>query len=251
MQQLQAYAAAFISIPSTPPSLHLQVPSMNQQYYPHHISATSSQLLNLTANNHSSSTQPRPPSPFFTTQSPSQGQAPPPPNLLSLLFPGASSPITGYGPRGAGTGPSPSPASASASGSSSVGSLSPQLDASPLRDRGRQRTRIVSGDEGWVSISEEGALERNVLETDATPESVDGEEDDVSEVLAEAILKHPESLRARSKVAREQKLSPRTEFTFPTLSSDGGGLEKKDDDAAFWNSGSAAVTESGSDVFSA
>jgi anthranilate synthase / indole-3-glycerol phosphate synthase / phosphoribosylanthranilate isomerase len=244
MHQLQAYAAAFISIPNASPSLHLQVPNMSQQYHPHHISATSPQQPNLITNVHPSASQPSPPSPFFPTQSPSQGQAP---NLLSLLFPGGSSPTMGTGPRGAGTGPSRSPASVSASGSSSVGSLSPQLDGSPLRNRGRQRTRIVSGDEGWVvSVGEEGLLEQNVLETDAIAETVD--DVDVSEVLADAILKHPGSLRVRSKVVREQNPSPRTEFTFPTLSSDGGGLEKNDDDSTFWITGSATAKEAGSDV---
>ena len=110
------------------------------------------------------------------------------------------------------------------------------------------RDMSVDEDEGEIWIGSAGAgsgsgADTTALGSDVLAVSGDGGSDDVdvgddvSEVLAGAILKNPETLRVRSK----QRRSPQTEFTFPSISSGAGAgaasVEKRDEDATFWSGG--------------
>jgi anthranilate synthase/indole-3-glycerol phosphate synthase/phosphoribosylanthranilate isomerase len=126
----------------------------------------------------------------------------------------------------------------SAAGSSSAGSHSPDLAGSPtlshaLFDRGRRRTRVrtqtigartdehsgngtgrgESGD-GWIGIGDDGDL--------SDDSEGDDEEGSFNGVLADAILKRPDSIRGlSSKKGKLKETAPvveHTEFTFPSLS---------------------------------
>lgn len=144
-----------------------------------------------------------------------------------MLFP--------QGASASGSGPS------SVAGSSSTGSHSPDLVGSPtpsptLYDRGRRRTRTrtqtagarigergstreggESGD-GWVGVGDDDAAD----DRGEGEDSDDDDEGSVSEVLADAILKRPGSIRGlSSKKGKGKEKEPfveHTEFTFPSLS---------------------------------
>ena len=95
----------------------------------------------------------------------------------------------------------------------------------------RASTQDDHGDDDWVVSAPNGVL--------SVEEDVSRDGDEVSELLAGAILKHPESLRGMSKASQELKRPNATEFTFPSISmsSNGGG----DDEVV--------VTDSERDVF--
>ena len=78
-------------------------------------------------------------------------------------------------------------------------------------------TQDDHGDDDWVVSAPNGVL--------SVEEDVSRDGDEVSELLAGAILKHPESLRGMSKASQEQKrASPNaTEFTFPSISMSSNG----------------------------
>jgi len=87
------------------------------------------------------------------------------------------------------------------------------LDNSPFWDRGRRRTRTIRNgdkevDEDWLVMDEHSDFDSrsNV------------EESDFSHILADAILKRPESIRVRARPRPEKR---ETEFTFPSISSFG------------------------------
>ena len=136
-----------------------------------------------------------------------------------------------------------------------MGSASPDLNGSPsptpaMLDRGmiraRTRTQTANGriggmvntwegadHDGWIGMGEEGN-DKRTPEGGATIDEEGGhdddgdEDDDFNELLADAILKRPGSIRVRKKGgnAREgkERASPveneeqHTEFTFPSLS---------------------------------
>ncbi|KAK7037981.1 hypothetical protein R3P38DRAFT_2903752 [Favolaschia claudopus] len=180
------------------------------------------------------------------------------------------------------------------------GSGSPDLVGSPapapgpsLVDRGRRRTRIktaearlgVSGpasegdmSDSWVGVEHEHDGEPPLYESEYGHERQDPEEDDgeygsyeygyhyeeddggLSDVLADAIFKRPESIgvRSRPKTQREKERlreadtpPPPTEFTFPSLTDFGPGvhlvgagyLEKPPPDASAEESVEEPVTE--------
>ncbi|CAK5265099.1 unnamed protein product [Mycena citricolor] len=119
----------------------------------------------------------------------------------------------------------PRPASSvsgSSGGSSGSGSGSPDLVGSPASfSRGRRRTRTQTAD-ARLGGGEEGGVDGDHLETD---EMVLGEMDDdgheeedsgFSEMLADAILKRPESIRMPLKKRKSKEIP--TEFTFPSIS---------------------------------
>ncbi|KAG5634951.1 hypothetical protein H0H81_000223 [Sphagnurus paluster] len=150
------------------------------------------------------------------SQSPPNGSAN---GILSMLFPHTSGP-------------------SSVAGSSSVGSLSPDLTGpSPPPDmlnRGRRRTRTQTagarmggggvwdgGSDGWEEPSGDGG-DDGVYTSDDDAASV-------SEALADAILKRPGSIRGLPGKASRGNGKDRvemlhTEFTFPSLSDFGRGV---------------------------
>jgi anthranilate synthase/indole-3-glycerol phosphate synthase/phosphoribosylanthranilate isomerase len=79
------------------------------------------------------------------------------------------------------------------------------------------------GDEGWVGVEHDGE------EADREADDYEEEESGFSEVLADAILKRPESIKVRSKKARERdkvlEEEQPTEFTFPSLTDFGTGMK--------------------------
>lgn len=117
--------------------------------------------------------QPQAPQPQSSQQSPN-------PNLFSLFFPGTN-------------GSTPGPGSGTSSGAASpvVG------NGSPIGDRGRRRTRIRTSTqrEQEAENIEEGAL----VDEDAN------DEDEFSGLLADAILKRPESMRGGKFRAAKQE----------------------------------------------
>ncbi|KAJ6469524.1 hypothetical protein C8R45DRAFT_937914 [Mycena sanguinolenta] len=182
---------------------------------------------------------PMPPPPIPPPQQQQQQQ---PSTLFAMLFPGAGA---GAGARSNGS------VSGSSTGS---GSGSPDLVGSPAlgMDRGRRRTRTQTAEarlgsdvgEGWVGVEHELLL-REVLEREQyAPDDAehgygygygdgDGDEDEdgVSDALADAILKRPESIRVRSrpKLREPEKEEVATEFTFPSLSDFGRGVQQGGD----------------------
>lgn len=146
---------------------------------------------------------------------------------------------------GNGSGPS------SAAESSSVGSASPDLNGSPsptpaILDRGmirpRTRTQTANGriggmtnawegadNDGWIGMGEEDKREGGTIdEEEVDHDDENDEDDDFNELLADAILKRPGSIRVRKKGSvrdGKERSSPtlaeneeHTEFTFPSLS---------------------------------
>ncbi|KAJ7156999.1 hypothetical protein C8R43DRAFT_411694 [Mycena crocata] len=232
MHQLQTYAALFASSMSPPPSAqpHLQVPNggspssanghgpPSPNGYPGMFSPTG--MLSPVAINGQ---------PFFAYPA---AQPPPPqnqqPNLFSMLFPLPTPSQNGA----SGSGP-PSSVSESAESSLGSGSGSPDLVGSPTPfDRGRRRTRTQTAEarlgmaggawegemgEGWVGVEAQDEEHEGDAEDDDEGEY--GEDDGgFSEVLADAILKRPESIRMRSKKGRDRDKGATTEFTFPSIS---------------------------------
>ncbi|KIL62798.1 hypothetical protein M378DRAFT_165264 [Amanita muscaria Koide BX008] len=121
------------------------------------------------------------------------------------------------------------PSSATAS-SSSVGSMSPEgvhSSTIPMVDRGRRKTRTTERVGVWLDAGGED----DVFLDGGNDDGLDYGEDEVSEMLADAILKRPGSLglgrtrdkKSRSTSAADHRGSPdseiaQTEFTFPSLS---------------------------------
>ncbi|KAF8631459.1 hypothetical protein AX15_002397 [Amanita polypyramis BW_CC] len=147
-------------------------------------------------------------------------------NFMSVFSPnGTVGPNTG----GVNSGPSSAPGS-----SSSVGSLSPgNRKFTTMMDRGRRRTRGNIQMGGWIGTSMEED-DGYIQEGDGYYEMSDEDETEVSEALADAILKRPGSLRLGNARSRKLPSSPsaelvtdksspsgsenQTEFTFPSLS---------------------------------
>nr|GAT51052.1 predicted protein [Mycena chlorophos] len=172
--------------------------------------------------------------------SPPQPQHPPHPqqaSLFSMLFPNKS------GSRGSGSSTS---ASASASVSSSSGADSPDLPplGQLMMDRGRQRTRVHTADgrldghrgesrpgweeEGWIGGGEADEYPEYDDNDTGSEEKADDEDEggEFNEMLADAILKRPESIRVGSKKRKDPDydVSPAVvEFTFPSLIDSGLG----------------------------
>ncbi|RDB26709.1 hypothetical protein Hypma_005346 [Hypsizygus marmoreus] len=224
------------SVPHSPP--HLQIPSPAQMLMANGLHSASLMLSPMAMH-----------SPFYPYTSHSHLQHPqvspqlaqsphqPQPNLFSMLFPQSSS-MAGAG---APSGSRPS----SVAGSSSVGSHSPDLAGSSttpppmLFDRGRRRTRTRTqtagpriggpsnggavwdggegGGDGWI-VEDDELLPPGELENVESED--EDEEGGFSEVLADAILKRPGSIRGLSKKGKlKEKADIRhTEFTFPSLS---------------------------------
>ncbi|KAG5642260.1 hypothetical protein DXG03_003337 [Asterophora parasitica] len=153
-------------------------------------------------------------------------------NLASMMF-GAAGPHSGSSP-------------SSVAGSSSVGSHSPDLSvpgsiatqpplAAPV-DRRRRRTRTagarIGGRGTWDGEGSDGSVHGEDDETEPGDEDDGGEsysdadddDESVSEVLADAILKRPGSIRGFSKKGKFKEKELHTEFTFPSLSDFGKGL---------------------------
>ncbi|KAF8066791.1 hypothetical protein FPV67DRAFT_1449933 [Lyophyllum atratum] len=212
--------------PHSPPP-HLQIPS-TQMFLGNGILSTPS-MFSPMAMAHS------PRSPFYPysphpnpllhqqqAQSPLQQSS----NLFSMIFPNSTN-VSGT----PGSGPS------SVAGSSSGGSHSPDLAGSStppptLLNRGRRLTRTRTqtagpriGGSSWEGEGSDG-LDVGDDEVPANGDdenSYDDEDDDegrVSEVLVDAILKRPGSIRGLSKKGKfkEKDEVQHTEFTFPSLS---------------------------------
>ena len=161
-----------------------------------------------------------------------------PASLMSIFSPGTAEPNSG----GGNSGPSSAPDS-----SSSVGSLSPDISNLAV-DRGRRRVRSRMHMGGWNGI---GAEEENGYSRDGGgyEESSGDDESEVSEVLADAILKRPGTLKLGKSKSRTLRSSPsaeptpdangspdsesQAEFTFPSLSAFGGNVrgDKKPKDS--------------------
>ncbi|KAF8154700.1 hypothetical protein B0H34DRAFT_717529 [Crassisporium funariophilum] len=197
-------------------------------------------------------------------QSPTQAQpSPHQANLFSMLFP-PSSIISSHQPHprvssSSSTGSLSRPPSAV--GTESAGSVSPELNGSPTagsaggKRRARTRTQTANGrmggrsawedsGDGWVGVGigegDEGAGEGDEAENDHEEDDEGG----FNEILADAILKRPSSIRTRSsskkarldsekergtdseeatdqereKDAQVAEVEQLTEFTFPSLS---------------------------------
>ncbi|KAG6902443.1 hypothetical protein C0995_016622 [Termitomyces sp. Mi166 len=123
----------------------------------------------------------------------------------------------------------------------SVGSESPDLDGEGAgaggaeRERGRRRTRTAGGrlggweleeGDGWVGNEERSGLE---MEGKERIEDREGEDEEgLNEVLADAILKRPGSIRGLSRLGKvkggaekekeKERESPLEEFRFPSIS---------------------------------
>ncbi|KAJ6502230.1 hypothetical protein C8R45DRAFT_612956 [Mycena sanguinolenta] len=216
---------------------------------------------------------PMPPSPSVPTHQQQQQQ----PTLFSMLFPGAVSAKGGSegSANGSAAGNARGAGSAKGSGSvsgSSVGSDSGLSDLvglpalatdSSLMDRGRRRTRTQTAEarlglemgDSWVGVEHEAA---EVVENEEAPKQSDYQEEEgecngykddetLSDVLADAIFKRPESIRVRS---RQKQSLPPAEFTFPSLSDFGPGsqqggehMEKHPRDGGVGDSDAGAVQQ--------
>ncbi|KAF7419383.1 hypothetical protein PC9H_001972 [Pleurotus ostreatus] len=232
---LQAYTALYASMspqghppPPLPPGHHLQLPNMNGKSPHLRMSNTPSPAPSPTRLNVAPHVQGNimlspmpsplsqsthshmfpypamssPPTPGHPNQPPPS--APPSSSLFSVLFPYA-----GNQPNAAG-GPS-------RSGRSSVGSMSPDLGApgSPSQsayNRGRQRARFWQGSEidDWIEAG--GQSQQREAEGRA--------EEELNTVLADAILKRPDSIRrsGSQQVVDDGGQKESGEFTFPSLS---------------------------------
>jgi len=117
--------------------------------------------------------------------------------------------------------------SSSVAGSSSAGSRSPDLAGSSSTTppfvsvhRGRQG-KVEEGGDGWiVNGGDEFNAEYHAEEDTYDDDHEEGEEEEsgFSEVLADAILKRPGSIRALSRRKRERENVQLVEFTFPSIS---------------------------------
>ncbi|KAJ7632884.1 hypothetical protein FB45DRAFT_1003131 [Roridomyces roridus] len=235
MHQLQAYAAFFAA------QAHMQhvppgggSPGPSSPPYPSPVMFSPGMLSPVTANGQPFFAYPAPGHP------PSHPPPPPPPqqqqqqtNLFEMLFP---TPPNSNGSVSGGS-------SADSGSGSGSGAGSPDLVGSPLPlDRGRRRTRTHTAearlgpgsgwDDGWVGIEVPPDLDAEEAVTQERREDEGEEEDDdgtfgVSGVLADAILKRPESIRVRSRKGRRKDVSESetevTEFTFPSLTDFGVG----------------------------
>ncbi|KAJ7775179.1 hypothetical protein B0H16DRAFT_1684762 [Mycena metata] len=248
MHQLQGYAALFASsMAPGQPHPHMQgssgpgSPNAPSPGYPGMFSPPMLSPLGVNGQ--------QPQQPFFAYPAPMPGGPPPPPppqqqTLFSMLFPNGTLGGTGSGSgagsgsgHGSGSGP---PSSVSGSAGSSVGSVSPDLVGSPApADRGRRRTRTQTAEarlgmgggtwegdegEGWVGIEAQDEEHEHVGEHgEDEPYEDDLYEEDsgFSDVLADAILKRPESIRVRSRRSTRRdsvKDKPPQEFTYPSIS---------------------------------
>ncbi|KAF7334248.1 hypothetical protein MSAN_02386200 [Mycena sanguinolenta] len=219
---------------------------------------------------------PIPPQP--PQQQPPQPQQQQPSTLFAMLFPGAGAKSGTTGAGGSAGARSNGSVSGSSTGS---GSGSPDLVGSPalapaLVARGRRRTRTQTAEarlgndvvEGWVGIEHEhelgempeyaydGREHYQAEEGEYGGEGYDangdghgygyeygeGDEDDTgfSDVLADAILKRPESMRRE----KEREEAP-TEFTFPSLSDFGPGVQQGGDKQRGDESGAVQPEEAG------
>ncbi|KAL4261396.1 Proteophosphoglycan ppg4 [Pleurotus pulmonarius] len=232
---LQAYTALYASMspqghppPPLPPGHHLQLPNMNGKSPHLRMSNTPSPAPSPTRLNVAPHVQGNimlspmpsplsqsthshmfpypamssPPTPGHPNQPPPS--APPSSSLFSVLFPYAGNQSNTAG------GPS-------RSGRSSVGSMSPDLGApgSPSQsayNRGRQRARFWQGSEidDWIETG--GQSQQREAEGRA--------EEELNTVLADAILKRPDSIRrsGSQQVVDDGGQKESGEFTFPSLS---------------------------------
>ncbi|KAJ8503004.1 hypothetical protein ONZ45_g11226 [Pleurotus djamor] len=242
----QQYRVSNTPSPVPSPTRHLASAQMNGM-----LSPMPSPLSQTTPNSHMFpySATPSPSAANHNIPSPYISSPPAPPSsLFSVLFPfaGASN--------GSAAGPS-------RSGGSSVGSLSPELGGSsssslqPTLNRGRQRSRFWNGGdaEDWIDTSSSSQ------NTPKEPENT-GEEE-LNSVLADAILKRPDSIRrgashqsvgageGRSEgvcmVGVEEEAS--TEFTFPSLSDFGQGKHSSRTGTRSPDGGSSATLSNGDD----
>ncbi|KII85329.1 hypothetical protein PLICRDRAFT_311819 [Plicaturopsis crispa FD-325 SS-3] len=150
-------------------------------------------------------------------------------SMFSLFFPSAPSPA-----------PNPfSSVPSSVSGTPSTGSRSPAADFISPYNRGRRPTRDGMEDAGWVTGREAGDPNgHRASDADGAQASETDDNEQFNDVLADAILKRPGSIRVRSERSsasasavqspttadeKEKRLPP---FTFPSLSN-AGYVEKE------------------------
>ncbi|KAJ7087748.1 hypothetical protein C8R44DRAFT_893004 [Mycena epipterygia] len=244
MHQLQAYAAMFASTMTPPPSAqpHLHAPNGNSPGGPNgHAPPSPSGYPGMFPPTGMLSPVAVNGQPFFAY--PAAPPPPPPPhhqqpNLFSMLFPLPAQSTPGSGP----------PSSVSGSTESSGGSVSPDLVGSPAPvDRGRRRERTQTAEarlgmaavagawdgemaEGWVGVEAHDEGDADAEDDDEGGYEYEEDNGGFSEVLADAILKRPESIRVRSRkrdkggttTTTTTTATVTTEFTFPSISDFGG-----------------------------